>query len=510
MADLKSRIADTLSPIGGTLAEGLFGKARSPKLDRPEGLAGSTGMGLEFYTPGQLSPEQLQRLAMQSAWFFSDIALLARKCSRPKLKVLQVTGEGTKEVYGHPFERLMRRPNPLMSGKFMTQYSMAWLGLDGNAYLYLTTNVLGELAELWPLPARAVKPVPGDGGVDGAVLSHYQWFTGGKAIKIPAEKICHFRLFPDPFNPLKGVGFIDALRYELRGDLAMSKWEFGFFSQKRAIPEAIASVPPETTDADIKRARREAEREFGGGQRRMMWVRAGQVKIEQLGLSQQQMQFLATREFKRETVDRVCGLPAGYWDKSATRANAEAAELALTRDTVAPILDGIAGEKDAQILDRYYEESLTAEYANVVPEDRRLAVQEFQAYSPVMTVDEAREQRNLEPLGGDLGGTPVALLPAVGQMMAGFGGMGAPMASAPASGESRAVLDELRTWQKVAMKEAAKGREPGEREFVCEWVPESVKGEVEEGLAQAVTVDEVRGVFGRWLDSGAAEREGYP
>lgn len=517
--------------IGNALATALFGHKATEKLDRPSGIAGTPGIGFDTYLLGRFSQEQLQRLAMRSAWFFSNITLLARKCSKPALSVLEVKGEGAEAVYDHPFERLMRRPNPLMGGKYLLQYTLAWLGLDGNAYWYLTTDANRELAELWPLPARSVTPVPGPGGVGGEVLARYDWYTGERTVPIPADKICHFRLV-NPFNILSGLGLIDALRFELQGDLAQARWQLAFFDKKRAIPEAVASVPIETTDEDLDRARLEAEREFGAGKRRMMWVRAGQVKIEMMGLSQEQMQFLATREFTRETVDRVCGLPAGYWDKSATRANAEAAELALTRDTVAPTLDGIAGEIDAQILDRFYGESLTAEFEDVVPQNRQLKVREFDSYSKVMTVDEARGERNLKPIGGEIGGTLVSLVPALAQMMA--GGFGGGFASLPASampqklaaarngsqhkagpveidGDADAIRDELRTWMKVAGREAKKGNAPAEREFVSDVIPPFVLGAIAEGLKGAGTPEAVEAVFRPWLAEGAAEVwRGYP
>ena len=414
-----------------------------------------------------------ENLAMNSAYFYANITALARKASVPKLNVLRIEGEGTEHLYDHPFEKLFRRPNPLFDRAALMKFSVVWLALNGNAYWW-KTMVGKELVELWPLPADEVKAVPHK----TKVISHYTWQPAGKQMPpIPAEKIVHFRLV-NPFSILHGRGLILALKYTLQGNEARMKWNRDFFSINRAMPEGALSVDPMTTQADVDTLREELIARHGGGQRRIAVFRAGEIDFERFALTQEEMDFLSGMRFDGELIDRVCGFPGGYWDAKANRANAEQAERSLARDTITPILAGFASAIDAQIIDCDYEhegEDLTCAFDSVVPEDRDLAVREFEIYRDVRTLDEAREMLDLPPLGGELGATPYLLVPALGQMMT----MG--LAPVPAPPAKRADMrDDLRKWRRVVAKAVAKGGTP--RRFFSDVIPGDIAAGIVEKL----------------------------
>jgi hypothetical protein len=113
-------------------------------------------------------------------------------------------------------------------------------------------------------------------------------------------------------------------------------------------------------------------------------------------------------------------------------------------------------------------------------------------------------------VGGDLGGMPYALIPALIQMISqGFQTM--PVLEQKALPMTDAAQDELRNWQQVALKEVAKGRKPEERAFVTEHLPAEVAETVRTGLEGAEDEAQVRAVFGPWLRRGAVDVwESYP
>jgi len=107
------------------------------------------------------------RLAVVSAWAYSDVALIADRAAarnaRPMAK--RRTGEEADDLNDHPFERLLSRPNDVMTSGFLLRYIAWWYLLRGNAYVFISTIAAGrgEPEELWPLPANLVRPLPGTG-----------------------------------------------------------------------------------------------------------------------------------------------------------------------------------------------------------------------------------------------------------------------------------------------------------------------------------------------------------
>ena len=483
--------------IGDTLRTGLYGKAERG-LDRPPLYGAQQQM---YTTVVNLDDTRTtERKALSSVYFYSNIRVLAQKVGAPDLHVLKRVGETKEPLYDHPFEQLIRRPNPLMSRSDLMDFSTWWLYLKGDAYWYLTT-VGSELMEMWPLPANEVDAVPHKTDI----ISHYEWKPGGRKLPpIPVEKIAHFRM-TNPLSVINGMSAIDALRYAIEGSDARFRWELEFFNKGYAVPEGLLSVDPQTTKEDVARIKEELKNRYGDGSRGIAVGKAGQMSFERFTLTQEEMAFLDRLQYDEKLFDRVFGFPGGYWDAKANRANAEQAERSLARDTVEPLLGKFAGNIETQILDRYYEDTddLTCEFDSVVPDDREQAVAEFREYSQVMTYDEARSQIGLPPVEGDLGVTPFALIPALGQMIAsGFQEM--PMVEVKSNGATK----DLRNWQQVALKAISKGREP--REFHSDLIPYHVQDEIVTALAGADDADTVKAAFRPWLNNGVREWYDYP
>jgi HK97 family phage portal protein len=475
-------------------------KIRANPAERPSWLHSDTAWPTFDTMAEDWSLRKLQRQAMQCSWVYSDVNLLARKVGQGKLRVMQMAGDEKERVQDHEFERLMRRPNELMSGRFLLQYTMMWLNLDGNAYWWLAPNIQNRLVEIWPLPARDVTPKQAKSD-SGAVLAGYE-YTPTRDKLLPVERICHFRL-ANPFNPLKGLTPISALRHEIAGDLSMKQWNVNFFNKKNALPTTIISLPQSTGEGDFDRIKKKLAAEFGAMNRKAMVTRAGDVDVKTVGLSQRDMDFLAGIELNRETIDRVYGIPAAYWAKDANRNTSSTAELIVMRDVVQPALDYIAEEIDAQVIDRYYDKELWVEADNMVPEDRTLNLAEFKEHKTVMKVGEARGRIGLPPLED---GRDDMLVPELTATMAG-GGMF--KAALPETTEG-AFRGDLLTWRKVALKEVARGHDPGSREFISDEIPAHVKAAISGALMGMTDTEAVSGVFQPWIDGRGYEWIGYP
>lgn len=485
-----------------------------------------------------MSQEDWDRLAITSSWVYSDVQLIARTFSKARFQVMRWEGEDLVEVPAHPYELLLRRPNPYMGASFLWQYTVASLLLRGEAYWWKVPDRTGQLVQLWPIPPSRMEPIP-DAKTYIAGYS-YTPRAGGEPQTIPPEYVCFFRLF-NLFDYHRGMSPLTAYQLALKTDRAAASWNYNGFD-KGAPLRMIVSVPENMSAPNFERFRADIEGEFAAGKQYLI-ARGGTIDAKVVGATQEDLDFLAGREFTREEIDRVYGVPPGFWAKEATRANSEAAEAALIEYTVMPLHVMVAEEQTAQVLPAYGE-GLEGQFEDIRKEDRALLVQERTQYWNVKTVDEARADLGLDELEDkELGKTLVPLAikgqpaaPAFGGGLALLPGQDEPPGGEqpdkaeeekPAEDEQvepGEVVDEgeleeveelgeaakadLRRWQSIARRRVKAGESPAGYEFESAHIPPALKAAIARALAGATTEEGVRAAF-----AAAPFRlgwEGYP
>lgn len=464
-------------------------------------------------------------LAMTSAWVYSDIKLISdRLASRDaRMKVQRPTAEGMTDEKKHPFYGLVNRPNSLMSGSFMLRYTAAWYLLRGNGYLFISTPGIGtgEPQELWPLPANQVLPRPetmheGRGVFAGEAVIDYQYSINGELQLLPGENIIHFRM-PNPFDWWEGLSPLQAAILGIQSDHAQAVWQRDFYKEDNAVPSAIISVPADTNEIDFDRQRALLAEQLRNGQKRL-FTRSGDLKVEMISQTLEQMQIIQSRQFNREEIDAVYGIPKGLISGGLSGDSRLAAEIAFARNTVQPALDYFAEQMSADLAP-YYGEDVVIVAPNVIPQDRALAVQEYNAYAQDRTINENRKVLGLDeveipPELSEI--APFIQLPVrmLSQALtrAGVDNINTltdpdqpvgtlPGAQAPAAivkeqagkATQMAIDTELARWKKVALKAVREGKP--QREFVSEVLPPEIKAAIATALAGASSEDDVRKAF---------------
>lgn len=468
---------------GGIGQSGIFG----------ESLAGMAQAG-QYQLGDTVDTDGAHRLAVTSAWVFSDLTLLARRVSARKARpqVKQIVGEELEDLGNHPFERLLAHPNSLMTGDFLLQYTMWWYGLRGNAYWFISTQApgRGEPQEIWPLPAPAVIPQPNtlrQSALTGGLCIDYQYWVNEEKTTLPGENVVHFRT-PNPFDWWQGLSPLTAMQMGIQMDIAQHRWQRDFFAKENAVPTAIISLSPEITEDDFIAAKLQIQEEFGR-QKKSAVIRAGDMSIQTIQQSMEQMQIISSRTFSRNEIDRGYGIPEGLISGGLSGDSRLAAEIAFARNTVQPILDSFAEEMTANI-GPYYGENVIFEAPNVIPQERALDIQEMRVYGEMRTVNENRAELKLEPVEDPKADIPLAILrlearaSATGATEIAQDVSAAPDSGSPAMGgqqapgavvtqeatrsalfEDVALQVELDRWRKVATKEARAGRDPSVRAF---------------------------------------------
>jgi len=479
--------------LTGTLSRLGYQKAQNNPL--PPVFAGEGPVGEQVHWEGY-NQRQIERLAITSSWVYSDIRTIANEVGNTKLGVYAREGEEETEIVDHDFEQLMARPNRAMSGVWLKQYTIWWLLLHGEAYWLKAFDNTGTVAEIWPIPAGRMKPIP-----DAREYIRGYAYTpkhGRTPIVFEPEQVVFFRL-PNPFEYHRGLSPLSAYRMALETDIAAAKWNRDTFTNDVTL-RTLITLPSEMSGPDYDRARREILDELVEKQRRFMIARGGDVTVTPMSITHKDLEFLKGREFTREEIDRVFGVPAGFWAKEATRANSEAAKASLIEQAVWPLCALMQDEITAQILIPDYADNLRGRFDDIRITDRAMLVEERKAYWQVKTVDEARGDLGLEPLEDGLTGETLVGLLAKGS------GMPMPIMAATKSSNGTEMKADLKRWESISRRQLKRG-EPALYNFESEHIPEDMHASIMSQLKAASTDEEVKAVFAAGF---RGDWEGYP
>jgi HK97 family phage portal protein len=284
----------------------------------------------------------------------------------------------------HPFERLLRRPNPLMSRFELIEHTIGGLEIHGNAYWFLAGEPGGTPQELWPLRPDRVSVVPdARRGVRG-----YVYEVDGRQIPLEAAEVVHFRRW-HPANDYYGLSALEAARLAVESDHAMADWNRRYFGEGMAVPAGIVTIKDRVSDADYERIKQEWRAAYGGRERKTAFLRGASVEWHNVGLSQHDMDFLNARRFNREEIFQIFGIPVGMFSENATEANALVGERVFIERTLWPKLVRIA-EKITTDLLPFYGAGLSGRFDDIRPMDRSQQFEEMRLAHGVLTVDELR------------------------------------------------------------------------------------------------------------------------
>lgn len=359
-------------------------------------LASVLGSGNTSHTSNLFGDDSIdEQTAIKSSWVYSNVDTIGKLTSESDLTVSTQAGDGNYNLEpSHPFVRLFERPNPHMSKSYLLRYTSMWLQLRGAAAWLLVPSRGSELAEIWPIPTDRIEPIPDRKNY----ISGYSYKPEGiaeKEIFLPPEYVCYFRE-PSVLSYRTGMSKLDALKTAIKTDIHAGEWNLDTFVNDVAL-RTIISIPSDVSRGLFAQVKSEILQQLIDERRRFVIARAGEIKAESIGLSHKDMEFLAGREFTREEIDRVFGFPAGFWAKEATEANSRSALNVVINFSVWPQLTMISEEITAQILPRYYDGVLRADFTDIRRDNVELKLKENEQRFDGMTVDEVRKYQGLEP-----------------------------------------------------------------------------------------------------------------
>jgi len=501
MANILERAA---AGLGGMV--GAFEKARALQVsspNRPNFL--SDWAGNERWKGGDIGErEAAQRRALQNSWFLGASLRKAEEVSAAAAEgysvYLNASGKDPVTIQNHPWEMVMRRPNPVMGQAFLWRFTQMWLDLDGNTYWFICPDRSGKPAEVWPLPSNCVNVVPGD---KDRFVDYYEFSSGGVIWRINSEYVCHFQV-PNPFDIFRGLSSLTAGMLPVDSDNAMSYWNGALFGENNVMPSVVINLSSGNPDApideaDLRAFKSQLQTEYQAWMRKTAVTSTYKMEVNPVGWSQKDADFLNGRQFSKEEIFFILGVPAGLYDKNATEANATVAKAQL-KEVIWSELVLLAEQLNAQVVTPFYGSSFESKFEDIRLANRQLELQEAVQAERVLTVDEIRQRYYGAPALPDGRGKLTTL-----ELSS---GMGAAEAE-PAGSSEQPMLDsepsmapllpeaaraDLKRWREREIR-AAKSKKSLVEPFVSSAIPRKLMENILDGLELAQTVDDVKAVF---------------
>ena len=338
--------------------------------------------------------------------------VLATSFAEPSLKVFKKVNKETEEVYGHPLEQLLQRPNPFTSGSLLAHYIVTAINASGDAYLLKIRNSSGRVIQLIPMMPDRVTPR----GTEDELITHYEYYGSskhmGEFVVLKKDDLVHIRQGIDPNNHRRGFAPLKSVLRELLGDEAAGQYATALL-HNMAVPGVILA-PKDDSNGGPSRDEAEAiakmyKSKFGGSNRGAPMVLTGPMDVKTVSFSPDQMDLKELRRLPEERVSAVLGVPAilaglGAGLDAATYNNTKELREFFTEQKLIPLWKTVANELTHQLLlaDFTNDTSLSAQYD--IDSVRALASDKNETYKRMnmgvaggwVTIAEARNTAGLD------------------------------------------------------------------------------------------------------------------
>ena len=341
---------------------------------------------------------------------------------------------------GHPLTHLMQTPNPYYGGELLWGATYVDFTLSGNAYWLKQragTAPGSPVVALWWVPSAIMEPRWPE--ADPTVyISHYDYKpTAGAPLEVAPADVVHFRNGLDPLNIRKGLSPLLSLAREIVSDDEANQWTAALL-HNMGVP-GVVLVPGKDVEIDENDAE-EIKQRFAqrttGDRRGEPLVLDNAVDIKTVGFSPQQMMPSEMRALSETRISGVLGIPsivagleAGL--RRSTFSNFGEARQAAYEGNILPTQRQLAGDLRVQLVPDFGDpETLAVVFdtskIRILQEDESAKLQRIMSAvgGPIMTLNEARQAAQLQPLPGSAGDVvyvPINLTPTPVDQLVGLG-----------------------------------------------------------------------------------------
>ena len=262
------------------------------------------------------------------------------------LVIYERSNNGRQVAYNHSLYHLLAdAPNDEMSAFTFWEWTVVSLCLHGNGYAHIQRDSQGTAIALWPLLANLTTPVR---MLDGSIA--YRTTDGQQQPRVLASKdVLHFLM--GSHDGLIGLSPIQQARQAI--GLARAAERYGSQLFKNSSVPAIALTTPGKVPPEVKtQMRNDLETLTTGSNQHRVAILDNGYTIQTLGMSAEDSQFLATRNYQRADIAaifRIAPHLVGSTEK-VSNSNLEQENLTLVTHTLRPWLSRLESEVRRKLL----------------------------------------------------------------------------------------------------------------------------------------------------------------
>lgn len=320
--------------------------------------------------------------------------------------------QGREKQLDHPVAKLLKRPNPNMTGMpFRTAMTMWALG-DGNGYAEIRRTLRGPKF-MDPINPHRVHEIL----VNGIVKYEVRRLTPDGNLADEIDTLQQHQMFhlKGPGNGLKGQSVAAVARDSIGLSIASQNFASAFFGNGSHI-QGVLKTPKALNDTAKKNIGSSWAREYSGSRKAFRTaVLDGGMEWQPIGIPLQDAQFIEQRKFQVEEICRWFRVPPHKVQhlEKATFSNIESQNIEYVVDTLMPWAVRWEEEIDLKLLNGAFFSEHSLQSLMRGDSKARAEFYKVMWMNGFMTQNEIRAFENLDPMGplADVLHVPLNMMP---------------------------------------------------------------------------------------------------
>ena len=380
-----------------------FGGSKVTKNDSssrtPTGYEVSSYGGVNLYG----DTNKRKYLEAMQGWVYAAVSAIADEIGGIELRLYKSENGNVSEVKEHKAIDVLYHVND-----FTTKYDQFWLtetylDLTGESPWFVEKDENGEPMNIFFLRPDRLTPIADK----EKIISGYVYILeDGEKIPLNVDEVIFFKN-PNPANPFRGRGPLEAAAKIVDIDNEAENWNFTFFKNS-ARPDIVLTVKDMMQMDDeqkekLKKSIRAAHQ--GTEKAHEVMVLFGDMEIGKFGYNQSDMDFIEQQKFGRDKILAIFRVPKAIiaQTEGVNYASAKSAQHIFARFTLKPKMERITQQLNEFYLPMFNDsENLFFDYVNPVSEDNEVILKRYANGLQYgwLTINEVREEEGKTPIAG--------------------------------------------------------------------------------------------------------------
>jgi len=355
---------------------------------------------------GHMSKTRALNTYGKSLYVFACVKKIAQKTASIDFALFNIknTSGDKEEIFVSEALDLLYRPNPFQTKtEFFEKYMINKLLTGESFVLKVRANGPGsEVVELWNLRPDYMRILIDKN--DPRLIKGYEFNRADGRTVFDPEDIIH-DAYPSPIDDFGGIAPLQPARVRVDTEQFASEYQANFF-KNNARPDFILETPGKVSSDQKEEIRESWDKRHKGKQNSGKGaILEGGLKYQQVSISQREMDYIESMKFTRDDILVAYGVPKPIVaiTDDVNLANAKTAMEIFLAETIEPEIKRLCEKLNEHLVYQEYGLNFYIDYdRSFLPENEkeRAEIDEIEIRSGVRLINEAREDRGLEPMVG--------------------------------------------------------------------------------------------------------------